>query len=113
MDRKMDTNSEINEKLYKRIDVWKRINDEKVARYLCFQILEEGEFCVQSADFFNYPVRKSDLWHAEIQAVDLFLESPPEERNAKYSSLTEAIQAHDDEFANFSEEIGEEERGTG
>lgn len=89
----------MNKKLYKRIDIWKRISKEKVARYICYEILGKKEFCVQQVDFFYYPVNKSQLERSELQAVELLLDTPPEERAEKvFSSLAEAIQAHDEEF---------------
>jgi hypothetical protein len=95
--------SEINEMLYRRIDVWKRINSDKVVRYICFELLQEQMFCVQSADFIDYPARKERIINSEVQAANLLLEFPPEEREGKYSTLIEAIRAHDKEFVDFGE----------
>ncbi len=88
----------INVVLFRRIDVWKRINDEKTIKYICFENLENNRFIVQNADFFYDPVGKKELEESEKRSVELFIESSPNERNKEYSSLNEAIEAHDKEF---------------
>jgi hypothetical protein len=85
--------------LYKRIDVWRKVDEDRAVRYLCFQDIERKTFYVQSADFFFSPVSRDQLMSMEAQVIDLLIESEPGERANEYLTLSEAIQAHDEEFA--------------
>lgn len=88
----------INKKLYKVIDVWKKYSDKCAVRYWCFEILGESRYCVQSCDYFYYPVDKKQIQISDSQFVELFIESLPEDRTETYSTLDEAIRMHEKEF---------------
>ena len=85
-------------KHYKSIDVWRRLNDERVVRYRCFEVLPDGGFCVQSADFFDAPVSIDRILEHERQYVELLIEDAPDERSEPHETLEAAIEAHDKEF---------------
>lgn len=84
--------------LYKRIDVWEKINSETAVRYVCFEIIQEQKYCVQSKDFFRFPVENKYLAEFEIQVIELFIETNPEKRSKSYNSLAQAIEMHNKEF---------------
>jgi hypothetical protein len=85
--------------MYRAIDVWKKI-DGGLIRYRCFEILESGKYCVQSADFYYLPIEREQLKQHEQQFFELLIASPPDEREGTFDSLEEAIRDHDQEFEN-------------
>ena len=91
-------------KLYKSIDVWKKIHDTKAIRFRCFQIGEDAAYCVQSADIFSYPLDKNRIVYLERQYIELFLEESPDKRNQVFSTLEEAIKVHEEEFGEYGYE---------
>jgi hypothetical protein len=76
--------------VYRAIDVWRRRQNGAV-RYRCFEVLPSGRFCVQSADFFNFPVDKQRSDFSDRQFQELLIEQSPDERTATFSTLEEAI----------------------
>lgn len=82
-------------KLYRSIDVWRRMPNGQLARYRCFELLSQGRYCVQSLDF----VSSEQQALLDRQFVELLSETAPDERAASYPTLEEAIAAHDREFA--------------
>jgi hypothetical protein len=83
-------------KLYRAIDVWQRRADGQLVRYRCFQVLPDGGYCVQSADFHPQDARQTEL--LEKQYLELLSEIAPDERSKVHRSLEEAIKAHQAEF---------------
>ena len=81
--------------IYRAIDVWQRRPDGQLVRYRCFQLLPDGGYCVQSADF---PDAEQNAF-LDKQFLELLAESAPEERSKVHPSLEEAIAAHQAEFA--------------
>jgi hypothetical protein len=84
--------------LYKAIDVWKRVNKTTAIRYRCFESLNSGHFCVQSADFYRIPLDADQVRSLSSQFVELLVEQDPVERSGEYATVAEAIAAHDEEF---------------
>jgi hypothetical protein len=84
--------------LFKAIDVWKRISDSEAVCYRCFQSLQTGRYCVQSADFHHLPENPIQSPHLEGQHIELFIQQAPDERTRAYETLEEAIEAHEAEF---------------
>jgi hypothetical protein len=84
--------------LYKAIDVWKKADKETAIRYRCFEALDSGRFCVQSADFYTLPLDAKQVANLTRQFVDLFIQQNPAQRSSEYSTLGEAIAAHDKAF---------------
>lgn len=84
--------------MWKAVDVWKRLGDGGIARYRCFAVLPKGGYCVQSVDFFSTPLNQSQCNFLEQQYLELLLEQDPDQRAKVYSSLEEAIDAHEREF---------------
>ena len=88
-------------KIYKSIDVWKKIDEKTSVRFRCFQISEEAAYCVQSADIYHYPLDKNQINYLDRQYIELFLEENPDIRSNVYPTLEEAIRAHEDEFREY------------
>jgi hypothetical protein len=88
----------MNFRICRRHDIWRRLSDRRAVRYVCFEALGDGLFSVQSADFFGFPVDARVLRYQEDQAIELFIETDPVERGSVFASLDEAIAAHDAEF---------------
>lgn len=86
--------------MYRLINVFRRISAEKAIIYRCFELIPEGGFVVQSADWINLPVRAESMNHHERQLWELFCEEAPDQRSVPYASLEEAIAAFDAEFGN-------------
>jgi hypothetical protein len=84
--------------LFKAIDVWKRIGDSGAVRYRCFQSVETGKYCVQSADFYSSPDTSGQSAQLEQQHIDLLIEQAPDERAMAYETLEAAIEVHEAVF---------------
>lgn len=93
--------NQLNTKLYRAIDVWKQYDTNTIVIFRCFEIIGEGKFMVQSADFMTCNTMNSDIRLFEKQKIELFIEQPPENRSGVYPSLEEAIIAHNKEFFNL------------
>lgn len=86
-------------RLYKEISVWKRVDEKTLLRYRCLQVLTDEKYCVQSADFYSLPLNETQLSYLSNQFIELLIEEEPESRAEKlYDSLQEAISAHDKDF---------------
>jgi hypothetical protein len=86
------------EAYYKAFDVWARLDEGRLARYRCLQIIPGGKFCVQSKDFYNPPFAETAAEQLERQFLELLSEELPSERSGMYGTIEEAIRAHDGEF---------------
>jgi hypothetical protein len=84
--------------LYRAIDVWKKADKTSAIRYRCFESLNSGRFCVQSSDFYTLPLDANQVASLSHQFVDLFVQQDPADRSSEYSTLEEAIAAHDQAF---------------
>jgi hypothetical protein len=84
--------------LYKVIDVWKKLDKTSAVRYRCFECLNSKKYCVQSTDFYRLPFDQKLVSNLDAQFLELFTEQELSSRNPEYSSLEEAISAHDREF---------------
>ena len=88
------------QKLYKLLNICRRISDKEAVIYRCFELLPEQGFIVQSADSIRLPVNLEHMQHHERQLWELFCEMAPEERSRPFASIEEAIAAFDAEFGN-------------
>jgi hypothetical protein len=80
---------------YRAIDVWERKDADTVVRYRCFESLDTGRYCIQSADFCRHgkhPV------HLDNQFIELLTEQDPAQRSGEYDTLKAAIAAHKRDF---------------
>lgn len=85
--------------MFKAIDVWKKINDVSAIRYRCFEHLTDGQFCVQSADYYHLPLNQQQIETLDKQFLELFIEESPDHRSCLYPTLEEAIAQYDQDFA--------------
>ena len=69
-------------------------------RYRCLRNLGTGLFHVQSADTYRMPIDPAILRQHESQFLELLIEEAPSARSTGYSSLEQAIAAHDRDFEN-------------
>ena len=90
--------------IYRSIDIWKRKNGRYAIRYRCLELIGQNEFCVQSCDYYYYPVDENQIIQSDKQFIDLFVEIAPEDRTKFYPSLDEAIYAHENEFTDLQDE---------
>jgi len=81
--------------LYRAIDVWERNDTRTLVRYRCFESLETGRYCVQSADFYHQGKAKP---YVEGQFIELLTEQDPVQRSGEHDTLVSAIAAHKREF---------------
>jgi hypothetical protein len=85
--------------LLSELMVWKHIDNTNAVRYCCFHDLSTNKYAVQSADFFCLPVDEKQLKFLNVQFLELLMEIAPSERCTWYSSVEEAIAAHDELFS--------------
>ncbi|MCY7322744.1 MAG: hypothetical protein LH660_13320 [Phormidesmis sp. CAN_BIN36] len=85
--------------MFKAIDIWKRIDNITAVRYRCFQQLSDGQFCVQSADYYHLPPNENQVRTLDRQFLELFIEEAPDQRSSLYRTLEEAIAQYELEFA--------------
>jgi hypothetical protein len=86
-------------KIYRQVDVWVRLEDQRIAVYRCFEVLPDRKYCVQSKDFFSVPVDLGAVRESEKRFFELLAEEAPEVRTGAFNALEEAIQNHDQEFS--------------
>jgi hypothetical protein len=82
--------------IFRRHDIWARIDDNQVVCYRCFEDVRGGGFFVQSKDFFWRSGKDSlalQVQRSEAQLIDLIGREVPTRRT--YSTIDEAIRAHD------------------
>jgi hypothetical protein len=84
--------------MYKAIDIWKRINENQIARYRCFQRLKDSLFCVQSIDFYSLPLDEIQIRYLDKQFLEFLIEEDPDQRAEMHDSLEIAILMHDKDF---------------
>jgi hypothetical protein len=86
-------------RLYKEISVWKKVDEKTLLRYRCFQVIPDDKYCVQSADVYSLPLDDVQTKYFSKQFTELLAEEEPEVRSGKlYDSLQEAIVSHDMDF---------------
>jgi hypothetical protein len=84
--------------MYRRHDIWHRVNDDEVVCYRCFEDLETGRFFVQNKDFFRRSGNlTAQVQQAEARLVDLIGRDIRE--RATFPTLLEAIEAHENNWA--------------
>lgn len=66
-----------------------------ISRYRCLEIFPEGQFCVQSKDFYRAPFREVASLQLDRQFIELLAEASPESRSGLFGTEEEAIRAHD------------------
>ncbi|MBO3459923.1 hypothetical protein G7B40_040050 [Aetokthonos hydrillicola Thurmond2011] len=99
--------------MFKAIDVWKRLDTTTAVRYRCFQRLTDGQFCVQSADYYYLPIREEQVRSLDRQFLELFVEEAPDERCEVYPRLEEAIAMYESEFADDLTELEDHQPDSG
>ena len=80
------------------INVWKRLHDGRLVHYRCFQLVPQGGYCVQSADFYGLPIDQGRRKALEDQFLELLGEESPDLRSGVFPTLEEAITRHDADF---------------
>jgi len=76
-------------------DVWKRKGVGVAVRFRCFENRTTGQFCVQSADFYQSPITVSRISELDKQFVELLLEESPFTRSGSFATVEEAISNHE------------------
>ncbi|MBR8833056.1 MAG: hypothetical protein DSM106950_03170 [Stigonema ocellatum SAG 48.90 = DSM 106950] len=84
--------------MFKAIDIWKRIDDTAAIRYRCFERLTDGQFCVQSVDYYHLPLNEKQIKTLDNQFLELFIEESPDQRSSLHPTLEEAIAQYDQDF---------------
>lgn len=85
--------------IYRSVDVWKRLEESRLVRYRCFELIPGGGYCVQSADFYDLPIDPKQCALHDDQFLELLSEESPEVRSAPSPTLEEAIERHEAEFS--------------
>ena len=85
--------------LYRSIDVWKKVDDSTAVRYRCFECLQSGHYSVQSTDIYRLPLDERRAAYLDSQFLELFIQQEPAGRAGEYSTLRQAIAAHDEDFS--------------
>ena len=79
--------------------IWKAADHASAVRFSCLRDLKNGQFALQSADFFRLPLKANLNDGFARQFAELFIEVPPRERCAWFDSLEDAIRHHEREFS--------------
>jgi len=91
--------------LYRQHIVWRRVSNDRAARYVCYERLCDSRFSVQSCDFYSLPGDRDVVRQLEDQAVELFIETDPVERSGSFATLIEAIAAFDIGFESTTDDL--------
>ena len=83
---------------YSELMIWKNTGEGAAIRYRCLQNNSNRKYCVQNVDIFRLPIDKSQIVEAERMFVELLADVAPIERCEWFSSVEEAVAAHDAEF---------------
>ena len=78
--------------------MWEKTSEREATCFRCFKCLENGQYFVQSADFFQLPFAAENLNVSYAQLVELFIEEPIDERTRGFDNVEEAIENHKKEF---------------
>ena len=82
---------------FRSINIWERLDDNRLACYHCFEVLETGRpplgFCVQSRDIY-YLEGIPFLYLFQRQFLELLIKEAPHVRNGLFSTLEAAIAAY-------------------
>jgi hypothetical protein len=93
---------ENNQRLFREINVWKRIDDTTLLRYRCLHVMAEDRYYVKSSDFYYWPLDKEQIIQRDFYFLDsLFGEALEPITEETYETVEEAILMHDKEFADF------------
>lgn len=84
--------------MFKAIDIWKRVDDTIAARCRCFERIADGQFCVQSVDYYHLPLTEKQIKALDNQFLELFIEESPDQRSSLHPTLQEAIAQYDQDF---------------
>jgi hypothetical protein len=85
-------------RLYVDVNVWKKVDENRLLLYRCFHVLPDNKYCVQSADFYSLPLNEKQIRYLFEQFIQLLREEDPKVRAHLFDSLEEAIAAHDRDF---------------
>jgi hypothetical protein len=97
-------------KMYRQLSVWKRIDDKSAVRFRCLEAMDSHLFGIQSADFHTLPLKAEVVANSDRQFVELLVEIEPAERCSWYTSLVDAIAAHEESFRSMAENVTARER---
>ena len=85
--------------MFERIEIWKRVARNLAIRFQCLRRVPDGMFAVQNADYLRPESHGADMQASESRFIELLLDDDPSDRCDWFSSLSEAISAHEKEFA--------------
>ena len=80
--------------MYESVDVWKRVDEQMLARYRCFRSLENNKYYVQSFDYYRVPFDAAQIAFLDNQFLELMVEESPDKRSDGFDSLDEAIEKY-------------------
>jgi hypothetical protein len=84
-------------KLYRKVAVWKRVNDSLAVRYQLIEDLTERKFAIQSADYFTPSMAYTGILALEKQFAERLMDDPSEREWSE--SIERAIEDFDKAFA--------------
>jgi hypothetical protein len=99
-DGKPDREFRVDEPLYVKVEVWKRLSAERAIRYNCIQHIQSGEFRVLTADFVEAGGAQDQVQHGYFIDAILACDRSDPGPQSWSGSLEGAIASHDEEFGN-------------
>jgi len=90
----------VDEPLYRKVEVWRRLSAERAIRYNCIQHLQSGEFRVCTADFVEAGGALDRVQTRYFVEAILACDRLSPEPQDWSGSLEDAIAAHDEAFEN-------------
>src|SRR5262245_5070077 len=94
--------------MYQELSIWRRIDAKTAVHFRCFEDIARHLFCVQSADFYTLPVTLNARLEFDRQFVELFIEVEPIERSRWFTTVDQAIAAHEGEFCSMGRDVAEQ-----
>ena len=74
---------------YRQTYVFERVRPSKAIRYVCYEDLRTGKFCVSRGDILRTPEHAETLSFQAVKEVDSFIERLPD---AWFDTLLEAVE---------------------
>lgn len=96
------------EKLFKEFNIWKPIDEKKVIRYRCFEILPDRKFFVKASDCIYKESDKKDWDSLESYFLENLFDGIFDELAESASeTIEEAIAKHEADFEEVNDEFEE------
>jgi hypothetical protein len=88
--------------MFEKVDMWKRVGRSLAIRFQCVRRTSDGMYAVQNADYLRPGSFGADMQASDSRFAELFLDDDPSNRCDWFPSLSEAVSAHEKDFADLA-----------